>query len=99
MRRALSWAALAALSAALLTFPYWSTGWESSRFATTVLRELMPLLEGEPEAAFFLRPEKAEPKRKSATTKESGGIRAGAKAKGRASPNGEPKAQRSRSPD
>lgn len=27
------------------------------RLAPTVLRELVPLLEGEPEAAFFLRPE------------------------------------------
>ena len=71
----------------------------AKRLAPTVLRELIPRLEGGPEAAFFLRPEKAEPKRKSAKTKESGGTRAGAKAKGRASPNGEPKAQRSRSPD
>ena len=29
----------------------------AKRVAPTVLRELMPLLEGEPEAAFFLRPE------------------------------------------
>ena len=36
----------------------------AKRLAPTVLRELMPLLEGEPEAAFVLRPEKAEPKAK-----------------------------------
>ena len=30
---------------------------KAKRFAPTVLRELVPLLEGEPEAAFFLRPE------------------------------------------
>lgn len=41
MRRTLTWAGLAALSAALLTFPYWSSGWESSRFATTVLRDML----------------------------------------------------------
>lgn len=35
----------------------------AKRLAPTVLRELMPPLEGEPEAAFFLRPERAEPKR------------------------------------
>jgi hypothetical protein len=29
----------------------------AKRIAPTALRELMPLLEGEPEAAFFLRPE------------------------------------------
>lgn len=30
---------------------------KAKRIAPTVLRELMPLLEGAPEAAFFLRPE------------------------------------------
>jgi len=30
---------------------------KAKRIAPTVLRELVPLLEGEPEAAFFLRPE------------------------------------------
>jgi hypothetical protein len=39
----------------------------AKRIAPTVLRELTPLLEGEPEAAFFLRPE--EPKKKSAAKK------------------------------
>ena len=34
------------------------------RIAPTALRELMPLLEGEPEAAFFLRPEAAKTKAK-----------------------------------
>ena len=61
----------------------------AKRLAPTVLRELMPLLEGEPEAAFFLRPEKPAPKNKSARTKET-------KAKGRASPNGAPKVRRAR---
>ena len=41
MRRALGWLAAAAAGVALLTFPYWSTGWESSRFATTVLRDML----------------------------------------------------------
>ena len=41
MRRPLTWVRLAALSTALLTFPYWSSGWESSRFATTVLRDML----------------------------------------------------------
>jgi hypothetical protein len=34
----------------------------AKRIAPTALRELMPLLEGEPEAAFFLRPEPAKKK-------------------------------------
>ncbi len=68
----------------------------AKRLAPTVLRELMPLLEGEPEAAFFLRPEEPAPKRKSLKTKDSPRTRAGANAKGRASPNGAPKARRAR---
>ena len=32
---------LAAAALALVTFPYWSAGWESSRFATTVLRDIL----------------------------------------------------------
>lgn len=36
------------------------------RAAPTVLRELMPVLEGEPEAAFFLRPEAPAPRKKAA---------------------------------
>jgi hypothetical protein len=39
----------------------------AKRIAPTVIRELTPLLEGEPEAAFFLRPE--EPKKRSAAKK------------------------------
>lgn len=39
----------------------------AKRIAPTVIRELTPLLEGEPEAAFFLRPE--EPKKTSAAKK------------------------------
>ena len=61
----------------------------AKRFAPTVLRELMPLLEGEPEAAFFLRPEKAQPKK-------GAKVKVNAKSKGRASPNGAPKARRAR---
>jgi hypothetical protein len=37
----------------------------AKRVAPTVIREMVPLLEGEPEAAFFLRPEPAK-ERKSA---------------------------------
>ena len=40
-KRALAWAAIAAVALALLTFPYWSSAWESSRFATTVLRDML----------------------------------------------------------
>ncbi len=35
----------------------------AKRVAPTALRELMPLLEGEPEAAFFLKPEAPKTKR------------------------------------
>jgi hypothetical protein len=41
----------------------------AKRVTPTVIRELMPLLEGEPEAAFFLRPEAPEKKAKAAKTK------------------------------
>jgi branched-chain amino acid transport system permease protein len=34
-------AAIALAAAALVTFPYWSESWESSRFATTVLRDML----------------------------------------------------------
>jgi branched-chain amino acid transport system permease protein len=34
-------AAIALAAAALVTFPYWSEPWESSRFATTVLRDML----------------------------------------------------------
>lgn len=40
---------------------------KAKRIAPTVLRELMPLLEGSPEAAFFLRPE--APKKRVTATK------------------------------
>jgi len=60
----------------------------AKRVAPTVLRELMPLLEGEPEAAFFLRPEAAsKATRASSKTKPDAKMkadartRAGAKAK------------------
>lgn len=42
----------------------------SKRIAPTVIRELTPLLEGEPEAAFFLRPE--APKKRSTARKPAG---------------------------
>jgi branched-chain amino acid transport system permease protein len=41
MIRLLRWLALAAVAIALVTFPYWSAAWESSRFATTVLRDIL----------------------------------------------------------
>lgn len=34
-------AAIVLAAAALVTFPYWSESWESSRFATTVLRDML----------------------------------------------------------
>ena len=39
--RALRFGVVAIAVAALITFPYWSAGWESSRFATTVLRDVL----------------------------------------------------------
>ncbi len=36
----------------------------AKRIAPTVIRELVPLLEGQPEAAFFLRPEERKPRAK-----------------------------------
>jgi branched-chain amino acid transport system permease protein len=41
MTRFARWAAIATAAAALVTFPYWSADWESSRFATTVLRDVL----------------------------------------------------------
>lgn len=38
----------------------------AKRIAPTAIRELMPLLEGEPEAAFFLRPDAPAPRKKAA---------------------------------
>lgn len=41
MARTVRWAALTGAAAALITFPYWSAPWESSRYATTVLRDML----------------------------------------------------------
>ena len=63
----------------------------AKRIAPTVIRELTPLLEGEPEAVFFLRPE--EPKKRSSAKKRPApkGTAAAARASGaRRSANGTP---------
>jgi branched-chain amino acid transport system permease protein len=39
MRPLVRWALVAVAAVALVTFPYWSSGWESTRFATTLLRD------------------------------------------------------------
>ena len=41
MRRVLLWASATIGAATLVTFPYWTAEWESSRFATTVLRDIL----------------------------------------------------------
>lgn len=41
MTRTVRWIAVTAAAAALVTFPYWTAGWESSRYATTVLRDML----------------------------------------------------------
>ena len=57
----------------------------AKRVTPTVIRELMPLLEGQPEAAFFLRPEAPAKRAKARTaTKKADGKRR------RRSQNGEP---------
>ena len=43
MRRAALAAVGIVLAAALITFPIWSVGWESSRYATTILRDMLVL--------------------------------------------------------
>ena len=61
----------------------------AKRIAPTVIRELTPLLEGEPEAAFFLRPE--EPKKRSVAKKPAPKKTAKGRASGaRRSANGTP---------
>ena len=41
MTRAVRWAVLVIGAVLLVMFPYWSAAWESSRFATTVLRDML----------------------------------------------------------
>jgi branched-chain amino acid transport system permease protein len=41
MTRAARWVLIAIAAAALVAFPYWTAAWESSRFATTVLRDML----------------------------------------------------------
>jgi branched-chain amino acid transport system permease protein len=41
MMRAVRWLLVAVAATALITFPYWSSSWESSRFATTVVRDIL----------------------------------------------------------
>jgi hypothetical protein len=63
----------------------------AKRIAPTVIRELTPLLEGEPEAAFFLRPE--EPKKRAAVKKATAAKKSaqpGRASGARRSANGEP---------
>ena len=60
----------------------------AKRVTPTVIRELMPLLEGEPEAAFFLRPE--APKKRATTKKSARGKRSSEARRPRRSPDGEP---------
>ena len=64
---------------------------KAKHLAPEALRELMPLLEGEPEAAFFLRPEappkKTKTAKKTKTTAKTKPRRAGG---GRRSQNGSP---------
>ncbi len=43
MRRAAQAALGILLAVALMTFPIWSVGWESSRYATTILRDMLVL--------------------------------------------------------
>lgn len=43
MRRTALAAAFALGAVALITFPLWSAGWESSRYATTILRDMLVL--------------------------------------------------------
>src|SRR5258707_572572 len=43
MRPLLRWALVAVAAVALVTFPYWSAPWESTRFATTLLRDALIL--------------------------------------------------------
>ena len=53
----------------------------AKRIAPTALRELIPLLEGEPEAAFFLRPEAPKTKAKAGKGAKPASGAKGAKAR------------------
>ena len=75
----------------------------AKRLTPTVLRELVPLLEGEPEAGFFLRPEKAAPKAPKAKAKarrakghSPNGTPAPANAKSKTAKSGTPKSRKGR---
>ena len=61
----------------------------AKRIAPTVIRDLGPLLEGEPEAAFFLRPEEQKRSTAKKPAAKSAAIRARASG-GRRSANGTP---------
>lgn len=56
---------------------------KGKRVAPTILRELMPLLEGSPEAAFFLRPEAPKARSKTGAKQAGGKTTGGTKRTGR----------------
>ena len=62
----------------------------AKRVTPTVIRELMPLLEGEPEAAFFLRPEAPRKKATAKRGRAAKSVKAAAKGRARRSQDGKP---------